>query len=74
MLAVLPKVCNEFAGPISAPLRQDDIATLEEMPRCWQAVGSTVSNLTSPRLYLKPPALKTNAFRFEQWPEHKQAQ
>ena len=40
------KACNEFAGPISALLRQRYSATFEDMSQGWRAVGNIMSDLT----------------------------
>ena len=39
----------EFAGPVSASLRQNNRASFEEISKRWQAVGNTASSLTAPR-------------------------
>ena len=43
------EACNEFAGPISASLRQGNTDPFEEMSQRWRAVGNTVFDLTGPR-------------------------
>ena len=54
------EACNKFAGHISASLRPDNSAALEEMSQRWRAVGNTVSDLTGQR-FEPDPASDTNA-------------
>ena len=47
------KACSEFAGPISTSLPPGNTAPSEEMLQQWQAVDSTVFDLTGPRFELQ---------------------
>ena len=42
------KMCNKFAGPISALLCLGNTAPFEIFQQ-WQGIGNTVSDLTGPR-------------------------
>ena len=53
------KACNEFAGPVSAPLRPGNTAFFEQISQRWRAVGNSVFDLTGPRFEI--PASETNA-------------
>ena len=52
IVAVLPRRCNEFAGPISASLRPGNTAPFEEMTQWWGAIGNTAFDLTGPKFEL----------------------
>ena len=40
------EACDELSGPISALLRPENSAPIEEILQRWRAVGKTVSDLT----------------------------
>ena len=43
------KLCNEFAGHISASLRPGNSAPFEIISHRWRGVGNTKSDLTNPK-------------------------